>query len=139
MIQRHYGQSVSSSRTLDVSDGARIGNTKLTVTPHQRSADAERYRQQLFAAVKSAAEVNQPRLVQDPSGRPVKGGHPANKVSRAFSKESAAAEYRRYKNLDLAFEHAVMVRSAHYAYDTVNPLGDAKTVEKALRLRSQRT
>ena len=68
---------VSSGSAKTVYDDARIGNARLTATnPNQRSADAERYQQQLFEAVKSAAEVNQPRPVQDPSGRPVQAGHP---------------------------------------------------------------
>ena len=43
----------------------------------------------------------------------------------------------RDNQLDLAFEHAVLVRSAHFAYDTVNPLGDAEQVEKELRSAPQ--
>ena len=43
MIQRHYGQSISSSRTLDESGGARIGNATLTAPPHQRK-DKTRFR-----------------------------------------------------------------------------------------------
>ena len=44
-------------------------------------------------------------------------------LAATMGSESASDVYRRFEHLDLAFEHAVIVRAAHHAYDTLNPLG----------------
>jgi hypothetical protein len=50
-------------------------------------------------------------------------GSQAPGCSQAHLSSGQLHTFEEYRRMDLSFEHAVITHAAHYAYDTVNPLG----------------